>query len=100
MQFVMSISSIKNYKHLFKLEKENLLLCGLNSTQYKKGGFHLYLFPFWISFYLHFKLVTSIIALDPNTVELEWQLKWLNLVSSDVSSLYLKRDRIRRCFFK
>ena len=33
------------------------------------GGFHLHLFPF------NFNLISSIITLVPNAVELEWQLR-------------------------
>ena len=49
------------------------------------------------SFHLHFNLVSSNIALGPNSVELKWQLKWLNIISSIVISLILKIDRTRRC---
>ena len=34
-------------------------------------------------------------VLVPNAVELEWHLKWFNVISSDVNSLNLKKDRTR-----
>ena len=55
-------------------------------------GFHLYI----CLFNLHFNLVTSIIALVFNVVELEWQLKWLNIIILITISLDLKRGRTRR----
>ena len=53
-------------------------------------------FPFWFTSHFHLNLVFSIIALVPNTRELEWQLKWLNVDSSNVISLNFKRDRTRQ----
>ena len=47
------------------------------------GVFHLYLSK--LTFSNQF----------PIAVELEWDLKWLNVISSDVISLNLKRERIR-----
>ena len=43
---------------------------------YISGVFSV-LFPFYFPFYSHSNLVNSIIALVPNTVEVEWQLKML-----------------------
>ena len=50
-------------------------------------------FLFLFTFCLHFNLVSSIIPLVPNAVELERQLKWLNVIGYIVISLNLKRDQ-------
>ena len=53
----------------------------------------------WVSFlfHLYFNIVSSIIALDPISVELQWQLKWLYVNSLVVFTLDLRRDRARSC---
>ena len=57
-------------------------------------GFHLYFFPFYFLFYSLFNLVNSIIALVPNTVEVEWQLKMLFV---QLLCLFVSRVRLMEC---
>jgi len=57
-------------------------------------GFHLYFFLFYFLFYSLFNLVNSIIALVPNTVEVEWQLKMLFV---QLLCLFVSRVRLMEC---
>ena len=81
-------------KYIFITKVRSCYRVSIPSNPAAQWGVSSVPFPFKVPFHLHFNIVSSIIALVPNGSSNDWVS---SDISSDVSSLYLKRDRTRRC---